>query len=215
MDFATFTQQAMAYLWRTGDTDLEAAMPQIVRTAENRMRVDLKLHDDDLTFTDALSSNPYELPTDVGVVRSVQWPGYGPGRYLTPRDFVRYQTPTPLWPGAIPNSSNAVLTDYTVEGNRLSHRFSVSPETPGAITLVYTPRPASLIDNDDRLYNEYTALYEAAVYYEALMWLVEEARAARFNTMYGAYLDGALTEQSRRMYAGSPLRMSMPRSDVS
>ena len=218
MDFATFKSETIGFLWRVGDTELDAAMPKLVRTAENRMQVDLKYTDDDKTLVTQVTTHPeFPLPTDADSITSVMFEEEGPGVYITPHDFSRATRREPLVPGAIYVDRNAVNQfNYTVQGRVLLHRWdAASVEHPIGIILVYTPFPASLIDDDDTIYNAYTAMYEACVYNEVLEYLLEAERAAAYDAKYKTRLDEARFDQSNRKFVGGPLRMQMPRRDVS
>lgn len=218
MDFATFTTETLAFLWRVGDQDLIANLPKIVRTAENRMRTDLKVSDDDVTLNTQVDAWPeWDLPADLDNLVTLIWSDRGPGKYTSPYDFGRAQSRPQLVPGAIGASHTMVNQfEYTIHGNRLAHRWdNASVATPVDVRLVYTPKSSGLEAGNDSLFNEYTALYESAVYHEACKFLLEEERAEYFEKEYAKYLDRALAEQASRQFAGSPLVMQMPRQDIS
>lgn len=214
MDFATFTTETLNYLWRAGDTDLQASLPKIVRTAEARLRTDLKLRDADVSETVMVSDNPFTKPTAADVIHSIGWPDKGPGVFVPRTEFDRAHDTVPLVPGSIRQKGRLVnMLEFTVDGDRIYHRRDIN--TPAECIVTYTPLPASLVNDDDTLFNAYTDVYELAVYTEALMYLLEEQRAAMMEARYQSRLTAARFDQSERKYAGSPLKMSMPRRDVS
>lgn len=218
MDWTTFKSETEQYLWRVGDTHLAANMSKIVRTAENRLRTDIDWTDTDITLSTQITTYPaWSLPDDYDEMTSLIWVGQGPGQYTTPHDFARANGRTPLVPGAIrANYTKVNKFEYTIEGMTLLHRWEMaSVDNPIDVKLVYTPNISSLEAGSDDLFNAYTALYESAVYHEACKFLLEEERAAYFDSEYAKYLDSAQTEQRRRQFAGSPLKMQMPRRDVS
>lgn len=215
MDWTTFKTETLEYLWRVGDTALDARMPKIVRTAEARLRTDLKLTDEDVTVLVEVTANPFTLPSAADRVTTLAWEDVGIGYYTTPRDFQRATESAPLYPGAISATGAVNPLEYTVEGNRVYHRRNASVSAPIEARIVYTPTPASLTDDDDTVFNAYTDLYEFAVYAEACRSLLDDEGEAKFEGLYKERLDAAQTDQNYRKFAGSPLKMQMPRRDVS
>ena len=203
MDFTTFKIQALRYLWRVGDTDLDTAMTSIVLTAEARIRNDLALHTADVSLPQAMTANPHPLPDDVDQLLSVDFPGVGAGVYLTPHLFVENE-----------DAPDKDLLGYTIVGTGLRHCRPATVETPQDVVLTYQPILPSLTEDDDELYNAHRELFEKAVYREAEIYLRNEQRAQFFDSLYINALDPALIKEARRRRGGSPLKMGMPRRDV-
>lgn len=215
MDWTTFKTETLEYLWRSDDSALEARLPKIVRTAESRIRTDLKLTDEDTTVLVEVTANPFEKPTAADVITSLTWEDVGIGTYTSPRDFQRSTDYSPLVPGSISSDGAVNALEYTVEGTRIYHRRNASVAAPIEARLVYTPKPASLMDDDATVFNAYTDLYEFCVYAEACRSLLDIEGEAKFEALYKDRLEAARYDQSNRKFMGSPLKMQMPRRDVS
>ena len=219
MDLAQFTTETLDFLWRPNDTDLAANMSKIVRTAENRLFIDLDITDEDILLNFSVDTFPsFPLPADCTQLQNLTWTDYGPGSYLSQRNFDA-ENPLPEWLtlSAVNRQQRQVINrQYTIRGRDVWHRWqNASPATPYAVELLYTPFPASLITDDDTVFNQYTAVYEAGVYHEASKFLKNLEDAAMYDTIYKERVEEADMDQINRKYSGSPLKMSMPRRDVS
>ncbi len=216
-NLADYIRDTQAYLWRPNDADLAAALPKIIRQAESRIRTDLKLQESEKSLEQDITTNPWPLPTDLEFLRTIRWDLRGPGNYTTPRDFSR-AVERPLFPGRIRESYRRVNDlDFTVVGRDLLHRQTVSATSPKKATLVYQPRAGSITDQTPytTLYNAYEDLFDWAVYSYAAVYLHNEERAQAFDAKYLSRLSAALGEENMRRYGEGPLKMQMPRRDVS
>lgn len=216
MDWTTFKANTLEHVWRTGDTVLDAALSDLVSTAENRLRIDLSWHETETTVDLSVNTYPaFALPTDVDKILAVVWDTKGVGTYITNREYFDMQ-PEENWPaGTQPRNYVYNELNFTKVGNNLYHYFLNADTAAVDMTLVYEPKFSSLESGDDSLYTSYEALYKAAVYHEVHKFLLNDERAAYYDKEYAARLGGAQTEQNYRKYAGAPLKMQMPRTDVS
>ena len=201
MDITQFTTETLSFLWREGDTHLSDNMPKIVRTAESRLRTDLKLAETNISLDIVMTATSVALPVDLDVLVSLSFEAYGAGVYVTPNQLAN----TTL------NSKNY----YTVEGAAIVQLNGASVAEPLTVRIVYTPKPASLTTGNSDTYDLYPDLFEKAVYVEACQFLMDEERATIMDRRYTERLDATRYDQAAREFAGSPLKMSMPRADVS
>lgn len=216
MDWTTFKANTLEFVWRTGDDVLDAQLSDLVRTAENRLRVDLDWHETETSSAFTVGAYPaVDLPSDCDKVLALIWNTRGPGTYVTNREYYAAQ-PEQQWPaGSNPRPVSYSELEFTVIGKKVFHHFLNADTENVDATLIYEPLFSSLESGDDALYNAYEALYKAAVYYEVYKFLMNYDQAAFFDQEYRSRIDAGQIEQNRRKYAGAPLKMQMPRTDVS
>lgn len=216
MDWTTFKENTLEFVWRTGDTVLDAQLSDLVRTAENRLRVDLDWHETETSATFTVDAYPaVDLPVNCDKVLALVWNDKGPGTYVTNREYYSVQPDQEWLAGSVPRAYSYSELEFTVIGKKVFHHFLNAGTESVDATLVYEPLFSSLEADDDALYNAYEALYKAAVYYEVYKFLMNYDQAAFFDAEYRSRIDAGQIEQNRRKYAGAPLKMQMPRTDVS
>ncbi len=217
-DFEEFKKDTLRQLWREGDADLERELPRLTRRAERRLRVDLKYRDLDIKRTIQAKGPVVDFPSGLDRLRNVNFVNFGPGVYVTQNDWDRKIPKLPgTWP--VTNSSyrqNAdLLLEYTTVARQLYHRIPASEKSPVDIEITYSIEPPSFVNDNTDLYNDYTSLFEQAVYSQCYYFLEDDAGLARAENFYAQFLEEARNDQNYRTFGDGPLKMRMPRRDVS
>jgi hypothetical protein len=200
--YADFQDYVLRTLWRTGDTELTADLPQLIREAEARMSRDLRIEDNTTIAQFSMTANDEALPSDYAQMRSVEFGQYGLAAYITPQEYNKKAM----------GYKDQVPPFYTVMTKSLYVLGNIGATTPLDVSLLYYHKVPPYEDNAtlNQFYEDYPDMYLACVLTQTYAYLRDPAASQIFGSKYGELAQSVMDNEVGRKYAGSELYMDLP-----
>ena len=204
MNYADFKSYLARFLWREGDTAFESDLPNLITMGEARLSRDLRIQPMAVTKTAELAADSLVLPSDYLEMRTItSGTTPAPMQYVSPYERERIKL----------SSSTSFQGIYTIAGNAILFVGPMSPTdtTPRTVTMTYYAKiPDFAATNTSWLADNYLDLYTYAVLRHTSSYLRDDERVALWKNEYDETLQSVIDSESRKRYAGSPLRAPMP-----
>lgn len=194
-----FNEFLARYLWRTGDTVLEADLPIIIRLGEAKLTRDLKVQ---------RREQPAILTATAQVIPYPD--GYHSMRLLSNSDGSwTYATPHEL----MDRDARGVRgLSYTLTNGGIQLGFAVkpTPTAPATFSAIYYTMLPEWTDAETWVQQYYFDFYLYACLSASAPYLREDDRLPEWEGLYKSTLEDVLKEDAQRQYDGSPLRQKHP-----
>jgi len=207
MTYAEFKTHLADFLWKANDTDLIAALDNLVLMADaelNRKLAGIKRRE--VTIPIVMTSSEYPLPADLSYIDSVAEEGAGPFSKGNRNQFEADSLIVGLTGGATCRYYDDGTTLYIAGGMSVTNTLKVS--------LTYHNHiPDFKAADTSWLADEYLDLYTYATLKHTAPYLREDDRLALWLSMYEDALTSVLEDDMFNIaYGGSPLSQRSPRS---
>lgn len=204
MNYTQFKAYLLRFLWREGDTVLDADLDNIILMGHSRLNSDLRVEEMSLTQSATLQAESIPVPSGYLETRSL----YTPNRQATPLEYV---SPHELFMQRVKTNSQRFLPIYSHTGGTLEFCGPMSVENPETLTMTYYREvPDFATDDTSWLESKYLDLYTYACLMHTATYLRDDERLAVWQALYATTLESVLNSAVRRKYAGSPLKPSLP-----
>lgn len=212
MNYAEFKVYITEYLWRTGDAEFEAALDELILTAENRLNRDTRDERDTILGAITMLSHPWPLPADCRTLRTVNVNSGRGNIASTFRSFKSLQD--------FQNNGTAIFNVqpfgkyYTTVNNKLwlSGQTDYSLGVDLAITYYgKIPHFSDLDPDEDHPFRvEQRDLYVAAIEVYTYDWLRDYEQGQVVEGKYKDLLESYKNDAALRKYNGAPLDVRLP-----
>jgi hypothetical protein len=186
-----------------GRTDLANKIPDFIQFAEIRISRDLRTRQMLLLATapTVATEAQVSLPSDFLEIRDIHVQG-------SPRSPVTYMSPSVFSRNARADESGKPV-NYTI----LASEFVLAPipDTAYTLEILYYAKPPVL--SNTNISNLFLANYPDALLYASLLeaepYLINDARAQTWTTLYERAIQKIITTNQNGEYSGVPLQMTI------
>jgi hypothetical protein len=186
-----------------GRTDLANKIPDFIQFAEIRISRDLRTRQMLLLATapTVATEAQVSLPSDFLEIRDIHVQG-------SPRSPVTYMSPSVFSRNARADESGKPV-NYTI----LASEFVLAPipDTAYTLEILYYAKPPVL--SNTNISNLFLANYPDALLYASLLeaepYLINDARAQTWTTLYDRAIQKIITTNQNGEYSGVPLQMTI------
>lgn len=186
-----------------GRTDLATKIPDFIQFAEIRISRDLRTRQMLLLATapTVATEAKVSLPSDFLEIRDIHVQG-------SPRSPVTYMSPSVFSRNARADESGKPV-NYTI----LASEFVLAPipDTAYTLEILYYAKPPVL--SNTNISNLFLANYPDALLYASLLeaepYLINDARAQTWTTLYDRAIQKIITTNQNGEYSGVPLQMTI------
>ena len=187
-DFKTYYTRGK---WRTGDTDWDTDLPQLIRKAESRISRDLRRQDIMAATEIPVTEPEFSLPSDVREIASIRLKGdqYPQGQFLNLDKFRQIQQNSQ-------NEGSYFKGKYFAQvGNKILMTGTVDASAPDTVLLDYY-MGIEPYENDPAIpfYDIHPDFYEAAVNIQSYEYLKDYETASIYETTYSGLLEDMIRE---------------------
>ena len=207
MDYSTFKDFLITFLWRDNDTVLIANLDTLITMGNASLNRDLRVEDRHMSIEDNATAETYTLPTDYRGMRSVVVVGNGECELL-------YCSPAEL---QVKRNQMAVgstyMPWYSLQDKTLMLATGATVADPLALRIDYMTKVPDFATTDTSwVAEEMLDTYVAAVLQHVAMFLREDDRVQMWSMMYVAGITAYNTESAHTKQIGVYKDMPLPRA---
>lgn len=205
MNYAAFKDYLLRFLWRDGDPVLASDLDQLIKMGEARLNRDLRVDDMTRIKRASLEADSVAVPTDFAEMRSIYVEGVPtPLEYVTPHGLAEAWSRT---------KGSRFQPIYSYAGDALLFCGPMSPTSPLSVVMTYYAKVPDFQGTDASwLADNYLDLYTYACLRHTASYLRDDERVGLWKNEYDESLASVSASYTRKKYAGSPLKPSLPGS---
>lgn len=201
--FETFV---LTYLWRTGDTELAAALPGLIRMAESGLNRVLRTQKQIYEYTAPVLDWEISLPSDYLETISITVDELGAFEYVTPQRMADLRV-------AVEAGTSSGYANYSITDKlQLGYEYDGAGEETITWWMYVKPHYWDAEDSEVEgwFMEDHFDLYLYAVLLQTAPFLRDDSRVATWQAMYDRLLGELVSRDAVSVRSGSPLRMKFP-----
>jgi len=202
MDYQSFKDYVVTFLWKAGDAQLIDSLDNLIEQAEAMLNRDVRDEYRHQSATILVTQPDMFLPSDYNTIRQVVDADttLGEYHYVTPAEIAEMRTRAPdTW-----------QPFYSMLGDNIMFAGPASPVTPKQVTVYYHAKIAGFKDTDQSWFRDKNPdIFLNAVLMQTAPFLREDTRVPVWQAAYNSGIlmlnDQSAHEKQRGVYASMPL----------